>query len=98
MGQKLTLKESYNYNGNKNGMNYGCGNASLEVNKNPCSRARGNYYFLTFRFGEHETEAIHDRHSIEVEVLAEGSVALGKIEEIGRKRAEKFLKDLVKRL
>lgn len=76
----------------------GAGMQALKLTKILVPEREADYYFLTFRFGEHETEAIHDRHSIEVEVLAEGSVALGKIEEIGRKRAEKFLKDLVKRL
>ena len=76
----------------------GAGMQALKLMRILVPEREANYYFLTFCFEEHETEVIHDRHRIEVEVKVEGSVALGEIEEIGRKRAEKFLKDLVRRL
>ena len=71
---------------------------ALRLEKIIIPEDKKNYYFVTFSSGEHAAKIIADRHDIYVELLVEGSTPLAEIEKIGRNRAEKFLKDLVKQL
>ena len=58
----------------------------------------GHYHFVSFSSGEHSTEIIEDRHDIDIEVLVPASTDLSHVEEIARKKAQRFIKELAESL
>jgi hypothetical protein len=54
----------------------------------------GNWHFVAFTSGEHETEIIEDRHDIDVEVMVSSSTKLENVEEIAFSKARTFIKEL----
>jgi hypothetical protein len=52
------------------------------------------WHFVTFTFGEHETDIIEDRHHIEIEVMVPSSTELEKAEKMAFDKARTFIKQL----
>ena len=68
----------------------------LRLAKIVLPQSEEDYYFVTFTSGEHKTEKILERHSIEIEVMVEGSTSLGDVKKITEERAIGFLKTLAR--
>jgi len=56
------------------------------------------WHSVSFSSGEHTTEVIEDRHDIDIEVMVPASTDLGQVEEIARKKAQRFIKELAESL
>ena len=56
------------------------------------------WHFVTFNSGEHETEAVADRHDIDIEVMVPGVEKVENVEKIAREKANHFIKELARGL